>query len=310
MDIDQLRTFDRVARDLSFTKAAARLNVTQATVSVRIRVLEDQLGIALFTRGRKTALTDQGLTFLPYARRILAAAQDGKEAMRRVERGRIVVGALRTMVGPLITDSYLRFQKRHPAIDVVVHEGRHEHVVAMLHERVATLGILCWPNLDPLGVELVPLGVVREEVPLVMAPALAATLPEDPDLDAVMQIAPRVVSLRWWQVEPDGATSLVLRAHASVELPTEPGRQLVLQGAGLGLFVRSAVADDLRSGALVEVRPRNFAPLHRDIALVATNASSLDNEIVSAFAAEIATDFSRIGTVLEIGSMAMRSKAL
>ena len=37
MDLDQIRTFDRIAQDLSFTKAAARLNVTQATVSMRIR---------------------------------------------------------------------------------------------------------------------------------------------------------------------------------------------------------------------------------------------------------------------------------
>ena len=299
MDIDQLRTFDRVARDLSFTKAAARLNVTQATVSVRIRVLEDQLGVALFTRGRKIALTDQGLTYLPYARRILAAAQDGKEAMRRVERGRVVVGALRTMVGPLTTESYLRFQNRHPDIDVVIHEGRHEHVVAMLHERVATLGILCWPNLGPLGTELIPLCVAREDVPLVMAPTLAAGLPDQPDIDDVMRIAPRVVSLRWWQVEPDAATSLVLRARASVELPSEPGRRLVLQGAGLGLFVRSAVANDLKSGALVEVKPRNFAPLHRDIALVANTAAALDNENIRAFAREIADDFGRIGTILD-----------
>ena len=81
MDIDQLRTFDRITRDLSFTKAAARLNVTQATVSMRMRVLEDHLGVTLFTRGRKVALTDQGMTFLPYARRILAAAQEGREAV-------------------------------------------------------------------------------------------------------------------------------------------------------------------------------------------------------------------------------------
>ena len=299
MDIDQLRTFDRIARDLSFTRAAARLNVTQATVSMRIRVLEDQLGVQLFSRGRKIALTDQGLTFLPYARRILAAAQDGREAMRRVERGRVVIGALRSMVGSLTTDSYLRFQKRHPDIDVVIHEGRHEHIVAMLHERVATLGILCWPNLDPLGSELAALTVVREPVPLVMAPALAARLPENPDIADVLKIAPRLVSLRWWQVEPEAATSLALRAHASVELPTEPGRQLVLRGAGLGLFVRSAVADELKSGALVEVRPRNFAPLHRDIALVATSLSALDNENIRAFASEIASDFSRVGRVLE-----------
>ncbi|MBN9000374.1 MAG: LysR family transcriptional regulator [Rhizobiales bacterium] len=71
MDVDQLRSFDRIIRDGSFTKAAARLNVTQATISARIRTLEDQVGGPLLTRGRKVELTERGATFLPYARRVL-----------------------------------------------------------------------------------------------------------------------------------------------------------------------------------------------------------------------------------------------
>lgn len=299
MDIDQLRTFDRVCRDLSFTKAAARLNVTQATVSMRIRVLEDHLGVNLFTRGRKVQLTDQGMTFLPYARRMLAALQEGREALRRVERGRLVVASLRSMVTPLISDALLRFQQRHGEIDIVVHEGRQEQVVAMLHERVAALGVVCWPNLDPLGIDLTPLMVVREPVPLVMAPSLAAQLPKDPDIENVLAIAPRVISLRWWQVDPDGATALVRHAKASVELPTGPARRLALQGAGLGVFVKSAIADELASGSLVEVKPTGFEPLYRDVALVALSPTVLEREIVSDFADEIALDMAALGSVLD-----------
>src|ERR1700709_2112750 len=97
---DQLRTFDRIARELSFTKAAARLNVTQATVSMRIRALEELLGVSLFNRGRQVSLTDQGLSFLPYARRMLSAAEEGREALRRVDRGRVTIGSLRSLVSP------------------------------------------------------------------------------------------------------------------------------------------------------------------------------------------------------------------
>lgn len=60
MDFDQLHTFDRVVRDGSFTRAAARLNVTQATVSMRIKALEDAVGGSLFLRGRNVRLTDVG----------------------------------------------------------------------------------------------------------------------------------------------------------------------------------------------------------------------------------------------------------
>lgn len=299
MDIDQLRTFDRIVRDLSFTKAAARLNVTQATVSMRIRVLEDLLGVTLFTRGRKVALTDHGMTFLPYARRILASAQEGREALRRVERGRVVVASLRSMVSALISEPLLRFQAHHSAIDVVVHEGRQEQVVTMLHERVAALGIICWPNLDPLGTELIPLMIVREPVPLVMAPELAAKLPTSPTIEDILEVTPRVISLRWWQVDPEGATALVRRAETSVELPDGPARRLALKGAGCGMFVKSVIADALKSGALVEVKPVDFQPLHRDIALVALSRKVLERETVADFAREIAADCADIGEVLE-----------
>ena len=53
---DQLRTFDRIVRDQSFTRAAAHLNITQATASMRIRALEQLLGVQLFVRGRTVTL--------------------------------------------------------------------------------------------------------------------------------------------------------------------------------------------------------------------------------------------------------------
>lgn len=299
MDIDQLRTFDRIVRDLSFTKAAARLNVTQATVSMRVRVLEALLGVTLFTRGRKVALTDHGMTFLPYARRILATAQEGREALRRVERGRVVLASLRSMVSALVSEPLLRFQNHHPGIDVVVYEGKHVQVTAMLHERSAALGIICWPNLDPLATELTPLMIVREQVPLVMAPELAAKLPKNPTVDDLLEVAPRVISLRWWQVDPEGATALVRRAKTSVELPDGPARRLAMKGAGFGIFVKSTIAEQLKSGALVEVKPVDFQPLHRDIALVALSRTVLERETVADFAREIAANCANIGEVLE-----------
>ncbi len=299
MDLDQIRTFDRIAQDLSFTKAAARLNVTQATVSMRMRALEDLLGVPLFTRGRKVALTDQGMTFLPYARRILSAAQEAKEALRRSERGRVAVASLRSLVAPLITDALLRFQDKHPGIDVTVIEGQHRHLTAMLHERQAELGVIAWPNLDPLLPGLVPLVVMREPAPLVMAPELASRLPASYTLADLLALCPRVISLRWWQVEPDSAAALAQRAGSTVELPTGPARRLTIRGAGFGAFVRSAIIDDLAAGRLVEVTPADFEPLHRDTALVVLNEAVLERPALHDFAQEIAIECARVGTVIE-----------
>jgi LysR family carnitine catabolism transcriptional activator len=306
MDLDQIKTFDRIAQDLSFTKAAARLNVTQATVSMRMRALEDLLGVPLFHRGRKVTLTDQGMTFLPYARRILSTAQEAREALRRADRGRITLACLRSLVSPLVTDSLVRFQDRHPGIDVIVYEGQHRHLTAMLHDRQAELGIVAWPNLDPLVQDLEPLVIMREAAPLVVAPEIAQQLPPDYAIADVLALVPRVIALRWWQVDPDGAAALAQRAATCVELPTGPARRLVIKGAGFGVFVRSAIIDDLEEGRLVEIQPVDFEPLHRDTALVTLTPSALDRPIVRDFANEIALECEKVGTVIENRIAAVR----
>ena len=299
MDLDQIRTFDRIAQDLSFTRAAARLNVTQATVSMRMRALEELLGVTLFHRGRTITLTDQGMTFLPYARRILAAAQEAKEALRRVERGRVSIGSLRSLVSPLITESLLRFQDKYPSVDVVINEGRQSQVAAMLHEREIELGILCWPNLDPLITDLEPLLIMRERVPLVTTPAIAAELGPNPRIEDVLKRLPRLISIPWWQAYPDPALALFRRAAVSVELPTGPERRLAVKGEGVGFFVMSSVAGDIAAGRLAEIVPCDVDPVHRDIAMVVRNASVLDRPMLRDFAIEIAAECGRVGTILE-----------
>jgi LysR family carnitine catabolism transcriptional activator len=299
MDLDQLRTFDRIVREQSFTRAAAYLNITQATASMRIRALEGLLGVTLFQRGRTVTLTDQGMTFLPFARRIIGTAQEGREALRRVERGRIAIASLRSLVSPLVTEPLLRFQEKYPGVDVVVNEGRQAQIAAMLHERDVEMGILCWPNIDPLVVDLVPLLVMRERVPLVVAPEIAAQLPSQPTIDDVLALVPRVISLRWWQAEPETAAALVRLARTSVELPTGPARRLAIKGQGLGFFVNSAVAEDIKAGRLVEIAPANFEPLHRDTAMVVRSVAALERDMLADFVREIALECESVGVILD-----------
>lgn len=77
LDFKLLRSFAVVANEASVTKAAARLNLTQPTVSGQIKELEQSLGFLLFHRtSRRVTLSEQGLRLLPMVEALLERAED------------------------------------------------------------------------------------------------------------------------------------------------------------------------------------------------------------------------------------------
>ncbi len=91
--VRDLRYFLAVAEELSFTRAAARLHVSQPALSKQVRLLETRLGTELFVRGhRGIELTTAGATLVPRARRIVA------EWERTVAEIRAVTGTARQVV--------------------------------------------------------------------------------------------------------------------------------------------------------------------------------------------------------------------
>jgi len=85
MDLRHLRYFVAVAEEQNITRAALRLHVSQPPLSRQIRNLEDDLGIALFSRDAKAVrLTEAGRAFLTEARIILQRAQDAVEMAKDV----------------------------------------------------------------------------------------------------------------------------------------------------------------------------------------------------------------------------------
>src|SRR5437870_1889283 len=75
--LDLLKGFEAAARNLSFTKAAAELFVTQSAISRQVQTLEDQLGVALFRRHhRELRLTEEGQTFYKTTGEVLRLLRD------------------------------------------------------------------------------------------------------------------------------------------------------------------------------------------------------------------------------------------
>ena len=72
MEMRQLRYFTVLAQELSFTRAAHKLHVSQPPLSFQIASLEEELGTRLFDRtSRSVQLSAAGAAFLPHARAVL-----------------------------------------------------------------------------------------------------------------------------------------------------------------------------------------------------------------------------------------------
>ena len=109
IELRHLRYFIKVAEELSFTQAAARLHISQPPLSRQIRYLEESLDVQLFHRTkRKVILTDAGTHFLKVARKLMHDIDDAALKMQAVAQGEI--GELR--IGLVISASlYPRFSK-------------------------------------------------------------------------------------------------------------------------------------------------------------------------------------------------------
>lgn len=88
MELRHLRYFVATAEELSFTKAAEKLHLAQPSLTRQVRNLEEEIGVPLFDRSQKhVSLTEEGVSFLVDARRVLALAEESVHAVQRLSRG-------------------------------------------------------------------------------------------------------------------------------------------------------------------------------------------------------------------------------
>jgi len=120
LPLNALRAFEAAARQLSFTRAAEELHVTQAAVSHQVKALETRLGVPLFRRlPRSLLLTDEGQALLPELRdafdRIARALNDmGGHAAQ----GALTVSSFTTFSLAWLVPRLPRFQAAYPEIEV------------------------------------------------------------------------------------------------------------------------------------------------------------------------------------------------
>jgi DNA-binding transcriptional LysR family regulator len=268
---DQLVAFQRIAREGSFSRAAFSLDIGQPAVSSRIRALEQAIGGALFTRGRRIALTALGETFLPYVERALAVLDEGMDKGRLAgtgKRGRVTLAALGSLSGGLVGPALAELMRSHSDVEWMIRSGNHESVLQALWDGLVELGLVVWPCTEALAPNLTPLVLLHEPVVAVCHPKHELAERRVVTRDDLVRLAQPLYRLRWWRHHHPEIASLTERSGAVVDVPMESARHLLGQRIGAGFFVRTYVADDLAEGRLVQLAVRDQAPLYRDSALV------------------------------------------
>lgn len=154
MELRQLSHFLAVAEERHFTRAAARVHLTQSSLSSSIRALERELGSDLFVRStRQVELTEAGRALLPAARRTVAAAEDGRDAIAAVRglvRGHLAIGAIQALGQIDLPALVARFHRRHPAVTIRLHHVAAPELVRQTADGEIDLAIVDLP-LGPQG---------------------------------------------------------------------------------------------------------------------------------------------------------------
>ena len=259
MKLQQLRYIVEIRRQgLNVSEAAEALYTSQPGISKQVKLLEDELGIAIFERAGKrfTGLTEPGKTVLAIAERILREAENLKRASAEFatgQSGRLVLATTHTQARYALPIVVRDFVARHPTVKLEMHQGSPVQIAEWVVAGDADIGIAT-ESLDQYP-QLITLPV-RQWTHCVIAPGGHPILKAQPL--SLHELA------KWPLVTYDTAFTGRSRINRAFErIGVEPNIALTALDAdviktyvslGLGLGIISALAFDAqRDAGLVAV---------------------------------------------------------
>lgn len=258
----QLRGFCTVVELRSVSKAAARLHLTQPTVSIQVKALEHELGALLFERrGPKIELTPEGKLLYEIARPFVEGLNglDGDFEARRnnVERGHLAIAAGESTIQYVLPTAVQKFAAAHPGISLALNNVTGVDGLQQLRER--RVDFCVGPLLDiPADLEFEP--IVSFDPVLITSTRHALAKCRKVTLKQISQhpliLPPRHLST-WRQVE-----FIFLQNHLPYEVRLEVGGwEVIKRYVELGLGISIVMSVCLTGRERLRVIPvREFFP--------------------------------------------------
>lgn len=150
IDVEVARTFLAVIETGSFQGAASKVNVTQSSVSARIKTLEERLGQRVFARSKTGAqLTAHGYHFERYARTMVRAWEQGRQqvGIPEVFEDMLVIGGQYNLWARFLTQWLVEMEARLPRIAFRAEAGTAITLSRLLSEGLLDIAVLHQPRL-------------------------------------------------------------------------------------------------------------------------------------------------------------------
>lgn len=273
----QLAVFTEVLKSGSTTQASQVLALSQSAVSAALADLEGQLGVQLFDRvGKRLVLNEHGRLLYPKALALLEQAGEIEQLFRH-DGGALRIAASSTIGNYMLPAMMARYRQDFPATPLELNVGNSQDVISAVADFRVDLGLIEGPCHMP---ELVTQPWLEDELvvfaapdnPLSRQPLTLATLAEAP----------------WILRERGSGTREVLDHLLLAHLPhfqlvmelgnSEAIKHAVRHGIGISCLSRRVIAEQLDSGALVEL-PVPLPPMIRTLYLIHHRQKHISNAL-------------------------------
>lgn len=137
MNFLNLKYFIVMAEEMSFTKAAKRLYISQQALSNHIAKLEEDFGVLLFDRSMPLTLTDAGESLLVNARKMMNLKQETELQIQDIKdfrNGVLTIGVPNTRGSLILPPMLMRFRKLFPQVSIRLVEGTSNEITEALYK--------------------------------------------------------------------------------------------------------------------------------------------------------------------------------
>jgi DNA-binding transcriptional LysR family regulator len=281
MDFRRLEVFQKVYELKSFSGAGQALLLAQPTISEHIRLLEEELGLALFDRQGKEVLPTKAAELLyDYARQLAGLRRETLRALEQFahkDRGELLVGGSNIPGQYLLPKILGHFKQKYPRIRVKLLVDDTGNIVDKLLGGAIELGVV--------GAPVVQAAV---DCRLLAPDEMVCICPPDGPWDGRKAVDPQALRTAPFIMREAGSGTRRTIEDALVKIGFHPEdldivaemgsneaiRQAVRSGVGISIISRRAVAEDLAAGLLREIKVKRF-PLLRHFYLITLRQRTL-----------------------------------